>query len=164
MSAHSVNTFVPFILTRELLPLMGSTTHTIGPFLSPSLSARPQGYMINVSSREGIFESTTTSTAKRGKHVHTNISRAALNMLTETQAEPAWTKRRVAMNTVDQGYMSAAPECEDAFDGVRPIGWEDSAGRVLWPLAVADSGGEVVRGRFLKHYGAVEVDPGAGRG
>jgi NAD(P)-dependent dehydrogenase (short-subunit alcohol dehydrogenase family) len=163
ISAHSVNTFVPFILVRELLPLMGSPNH-FSPSTSTSVSSKPLGYIINVSSREGIFESTTSSPSKHGKHVHTNMSKAALNMLTETEAEPAWSNRRVAMNTVDPGYMSAAPECEEAYDGMRPIGWEDGAGRVLWPIAVAEISGEVVRGRFLKHYGAVEVDPGMGRG
>ncbi|EUC49708.1 hypothetical protein COCMIDRAFT_83969 [Bipolaris oryzae ATCC 44560] len=161
-SALSVNTFVPFILCRELLPLMGITE--LSPAAASGMTHKPQGYVINVSSREGIFEDILTSTAKRGKHVHTNMSKAALNMLTETEAEPAWRTRRVAMNTVDPGYMSAAPEYEDAFDGRRPIGWEDGAGRVLWPIAVAEIEGLVVRGRFLKHYGAVEVDPGRGRG
>ncbi|KAF2827814.1 NAD(P)-binding protein, partial [Ophiobolus disseminans] len=158
MSAHAVNTFVPLILCRELLPLMGCTDST-----SPS-SIKPQGYIINVSSREGIFEDRTKSTAKRGKHVHTNMSKAALNMITETEAAAAWQTRRVAMNTVDPGYMSAAPEYEDAFDGIRPIGWEDGAGRVLWPIALSEVEGEVIWGRFLKHYGAVQVDPGVGRG
>lgn len=156
-SALSVNTFVPFILCRELLPFMG----IVGS--SPTETAvKPQGYVINVSSREGIFEDTTSSAAKRGKHVHTNMSKAALNMLTETEAEPAWRTRRVAMNTVDPGYMSAAPEYEEAFGGTRPIGWEDGAGRVLWPIAVAEIEGQVIRGQFLKHYGAVQVDPGRG--
>ncbi|KAL6150190.1 hypothetical protein ACJQWK_02569 [Exserohilum turcicum] len=158
-SALSVNTFVPFILCRELVPLMGTTEP-----LPPGTASKPQGYIINVSSREGIFEDHITSSAKRGKHVHTNMSKAALNMLTETEADPAWRTRKVAMNTVDPGYMSAAPEYEDAFDWTRPIGWEDGAGRVLWPIAVGEVEGQVVRGRFLKHYGAVEVDPGMGRG
>lgn len=52
------------------------------------------------------------------------MSKAALNMLTETEAETAWHGRRVAMDTVVLGYMSAAPEYEDAFDIVRPIGRE----------------------------------------
>jgi len=125
---------------------------------------RPQAYIINVSSREGIFEDRADGAAKRGKHVHTNMSKAALNMITETEAAVAWQSRRVAMNTVDPGYMSAAPEYEDAFDGVRPIGWEDGAGRVLWPIAVSEIEGCVMWGRFLKHYGAVQVDPGVGRG
>lgn len=133
---------------------------------SPSFptTTKPQGYIINVSSREGIFEERTNSPAKAGKHVHTNMSKAALNMITETEAATAWHSRRVAMTTVDPGYMSAAPELEDAFGGVRPIGWEDGAGRVLWPLAVGEIDGRAIWGRFLKHYGAVEVDPGVGRG
>lgn len=50
------------------------------------------------------------------------MSKAALNMITETEAAEAWKEYRVAMNTVDPGYMSATPEFEDAFDGERPIG------------------------------------------
>ncbi|KAH7081062.1 dehydrogenase [Paraphoma chrysanthemicola] len=158
MSAHAVNTFVPLILCRELLPLMGSNDTSSYP-----TSTKPQGYIINVSSREGIFEDGTKSTAKRGKHVHTNMSKAALNMITETEAAVAWQKRRVAMNTVDPGYMSAAPEFENAGDGVRPIGWEDGAGRLLWPIAIGELEDRALWGRFLKHYGAVEVDPGVGK-
>jgi NAD(P)-dependent dehydrogenase (short-subunit alcohol dehydrogenase family) len=172
ISAHSVNTFVPLILCRELLPLMGqgstqpeeSDVQHGQPGGSQNGGTKPEGYIVNVSSREGIFEDRTRSIGKAGKHVHTNMSKAALNMITETEAASAWQERRVAMNTVDPGYMSAAPEYEGAFDGQRPIGWEDGAGRVLWPVAVGELKGEAVWGRFLKHYGAVEVDPGAGRG
>ncbi|XMA20718.1 hypothetical protein WAI453_013509 [Rhynchosporium graminicola] len=57
-------------------------------------------------------------------------------MLTETEAGPAWHPRRIAMNSVDPGYMSAAPEIAAHWkekDGIGyfPIGWEDGAGRVL---------------------------------
>lgn len=96
--------------------------------------------------------------------MHTNMSKAALNMITETEAASAWQTRRIAMNTVDPGYMSAAPEYESAFDGHRPITREDGAGRVLWSVAVSELKGEAVYGRFLKHYGAVDIDSGAGRG
>lgn len=167
ISAHLVNTFVPLILCRELLPLMGedqASPRNADNMRDEAVSPRPEGYIINVSSREGIFEDRTLSIGKAGKHVHTNMSKAALNMITETEATSAWQTRRVAMNTVDPGYMSVAPEYENAFDGQRPIGWEDGAGRVLWPIAVGELKGEAVYGRFLKHYGAVEVDPGAGRG
>jgi hypothetical protein len=34
----------------------------------------------------------------------------------------------------------------------------------MWPIAVAEIDGTVVRGRFLEHFGAVEVDPGVGKG
>lgn len=156
ISAHSVNTFVPLILVRELLPLLRG---------EPQQDGQASGYIVNVSSREGIFEATATSGAKNGHHVHTNMSKAGLNMITETEAAPAWRKHRVAMNTVDPGYMSAAPEYENAYDGERPIGWEDGAGRVLWPIAMAETGESgPIWGRFLKHYGAKRVDVRLGRG
>lgn len=149
ITAHSVNTFVPLILVRELLPLMRQ--------------GGGGGHIVNVSSREGLFERRRDGAAKNGKHVHTNMSKAGLNMITETEAAGAWKRGRVAMNTVDPGYMSAAPEMEASHGGERPIGWEDGAGRVLWPIAKAERG-EVVWGRFLKHYGAVRVDTRRGRG
>ncbi|KXH33359.1 hypothetical protein CSIM01_03273 [Colletotrichum simmondsii] len=150
ITAHSVNTFVPLILIRELLPSM-----------------RKGGHIVNVSSREGIFESSHRSPAKHGKHVHTNMSKAGLTMITETEAPTAW-KLGVAMNTVDPGYMSAAPEFEQAYGGERPIGWEDGAARVLWPIARDGREGWYISspiwGRFLKHYGGVRVDTQLGRG
>ncbi|KAK1726446.1 uncharacterized protein BDZ83DRAFT_574550 [Colletotrichum acutatum] len=149
ITAHSVNTFVPLILIRELLPSM-----------------RKGGHIVNVSSREGIFESAYRTPAKHSKHVHTNMSKAGLNMITETEAPTAW-KLGVAMNTVDPGYMSAAPEFEQAYGGERPIGWEDGAARVLWPIARAGRKGSYsppIRGQFLKHYGGVRVDTRLGRG
>jgi NAD(P)-dependent dehydrogenase (short-subunit alcohol dehydrogenase family) len=166
ISAHSVNTFVPLILVRELLLLMGSATLTPPTASSSNTPSKPLAYIINVSSREGIFESNPNSSAKHGHHVHTNLTKAALNMLTETEASPAWRSRKVAMNTVDPGYMSAAPEImeqwkENGRSGC-PIGWEDGVGRVLWPIAVGERS-EPVWGRFLKHFGKVEVDVGVGR-
>ncbi|KAJ5537434.1 hypothetical protein N7513_010620 [Penicillium frequentans] len=141
ISAHSVNAFVPLILCRELLPCMGQ--------YCPGKST-PLGYIVNVSSREGILENTRKSSSKAGHHVHTNMSKAAINMITETEAGRAWETRRVAMNSVDPGYMSAAPECQRE-DGC-PIDFEDGAARVLWPIVVGESEGRVLSGRFLKHF------------
>ncbi|KAJ2936634.1 hypothetical protein H1R20_g451, partial [Candolleomyces eurysporus] len=158
ISAHSVNTFVPFILLRELLPLMPPKV-LIPPSESNAKSAIPSGYVINVSSREGLFERNPTSSAKSGLHVHTNMSKAALNMLTETEAASAWQKNRVAINSVDPGYMSADPmfmEMVGRAGQACPIGWEDGAGRVLWPIAKGEKG-EVFWGRFFKHFREIEV-------
>lgn len=149
ISAHSVNAFVPLILCRELLPVMGTSPSSSSP-PSPSAPFTPAGYVINVSSREGILEDTTQSRSKAGHHVHTNMSKAAINMITETEAHAAWKGRRVAMNSVDPGYMSAAPECQT--DEGCPIGFEDGAGRVLWPIAVGEVEGKAVWGRFMKHF------------
>jgi hypothetical protein len=68
------------------------------------------------------------------------------------------------MNSVDPGYLSAAPEILESWkrqgreEGC-PIGWEDGAGRVLWPIAMGEKG-NIVRGRFLKHF---EIGLVAGR-
>ncbi|KAJ5383192.1 hypothetical protein N7517_001103 [Penicillium concentricum] len=142
ISAHSVNAFVPLILCRELLCHMGTE--------NPSSILKPQGYIVNVSSREGILEDVPRSRSKGGHHVHTNMSKAAINMITETEAHSAWKTRRVAMNSVDPGYMSAAPECQRE-DGC-PIRFEDGAARVLWPIAVGEIEGRVISGRFMKHF------------
>ena len=160
ISAHSVNFFVPLILYRELLPIMGMLKHersssTSYVTIEEAMKTPSAGYIVNVSSREGIFENTPMARMKGGKHVHTNTSKAALNMITETEAGTCWQTRRVAMNTVDPRYMSAAPEM--AGVGVCPMGWEDGAGRVLWPIAVGEMGRkEKTWGRFLKHFGSVK--------
>lgn len=166
ITAHSINTFVPLILIRELLPLMDHRKDI-------NHKRTNTGHVVNVSSREGIFEDKSRHGAKNGKHVHTNMSKAGLNMITETEASTAWQKYRVCMNTVDPGYMSAAPEYEDAYGGERPLSWEDGAGRVLWPIAMAEGIQGLDKekrkmgpfwGRFLKHYGAIRVDTRLGRG
>lgn len=186
ISAHSVNTFVPMILMRELQDLMAKPDEEEGKSAGQRQPRPPAGYIINVSSREGIFEHMHPSSSGHGnaksgsRHVHTNMSKAGLNMLTETEAAASWRRLRVAVNTVDPGYMSAAPEYEGAHGGERPIGWEDGAGRVLWAVALGEGkkksqegegeegeegeGPVVVWGRFLKHYGAVRVDVRVGRG
>ncbi|ERF73745.1 hypothetical protein EPUS_00999 [Endocarpon pusillum Z07020] len=167
ITAHSVNTLVPFILIRELVPLMSSPGSSSSR--SEARASKPQAYIINVSSREGTFESSQAHPSKNGHHVHTNLTKAALNMLTATEAAPMWKEKRVAINSVDPGYMSAAPEIEtrwwemamgeqggEAGRWECPIGWEDGAGRVLWPIAVGEKG-EAVWGRFLKHFRDEEV-------
>lgn len=159
ITAQAVNAFVPLILIRELLPLMGSLRASAQPSVdklevqSPTTTAprKPLGYIINISSREGLSEALPTAPVKNGFHVHTNMSKAALNMLTETEAAPAWRMRRVAINSVDPGFMSAADGSEC------PIGWEDGAARALWCVAKGEAEGVNVWGRFLKHFGGVGV-------
>lgn len=78
---------------------------------------KPAGYIVHVSSREGVFEKTPEHRTKDGHHVHTNMPKAALNMITETEATSAWKNGRVAMNTVDPGYMSADPAFMEMVGG-----------------------------------------------
>jgi len=163
VATFSINSLVPVILVRELTPYMIAPSVAADAFTSGGKSFRPVAYVINVSSREGIFEADPAHASKAGHHLHTNMSKAALNMMTETEAGVLWSRHHIAMNTVDPGYMSAAPEYENAHGGRRPIGWEDGAGRVLWPVAIGEREGRAVWGRFLKHYGATNVEVGRGR-
>ncbi|KAJ3569332.1 hypothetical protein NP233_g5119 [Leucocoprinus birnbaumii] len=155
ISAHSVNTFVPFILLRELLPLLkGSSSRT-------PHATRPVGYVINVSSREGIPERNAGAGAKSGHHVHTNMSKAALNMLTETEAAKTWKKDKIAINAVDPGYMSADPMWMEMVGRVGqdcPISWEDGAARILWPVAKGEVDNVAIWGKFLKHFTQIDVN------
>ena len=167
ITAYSVNSLVPMILIRELMPLMARPTDPLSEHTTFASTTKervisiPAAYILNISSREGIFEETPRSSAKNGKHLHTNMSKAALNSITQTEAATAWKKHRIAINSVDPGFMSAAPEIRDKI-GECPIGFEDGAGRVLWPVAMGERG-EAVWGRFLKHFGKVEVDVGLGQ-
>lgn len=80
-------------------------------------------------------------------------------MLAETEAAEAWRSARVAVNSVDPGYMSADLQWMERLymsDKLCPIGWEDSAARVLWPVAIGEKG-TPVWGRFLKHFQTVDV-------
>ena len=160
ITAHSVNTFVPLMLVRELLSVM---PYSNADTQDNPLHARPRAHILNISSREGIFETRPTSSDKNGRHVHTNMSKAGLNMITETEAANLWRSRKIAMNTIDPGYMSAAPEMRGT---ACPIGFEDGVGRVLWSVANAVRGNSdmnPVWGRFLKHFGEIRVDVGLGR-
>lgn len=161
ITAHSVNAFVPLILIRELLPVMDSNSSQTP---SQSLPCKPAAHILNISAREGIFEASPSTVEKNGHHVHTNMAKAGLNMITETEATPLWKERRIAMNTIDPGYMSAVPDRTSR--GGCPLGFDDGAGRVLWPVAVAETkevGREVVWGRFLKHFGRETMEVGLGR-
>jgi NAD(P)-dependent dehydrogenase (short-subunit alcohol dehydrogenase family) len=157
ISAHSVNTFVPFILLRELLPLLRRPPHQP----TQESQSRPTAYVINVSSREGIPERNIDSKAKAGHHVHTNMSKAGLNMLTETEATKTWKSDKIAINAVDPGYMSADPmwmEMVGRVDQVCPLDWEDGAARALWPIAKGEVDGVAIWGKFLKHFTQIDVN------
>ncbi|KAF8735592.1 hypothetical protein AX14_001842 [Amanita brunnescens Koide BX004] len=158
ISAHSVNTFVPFILIRELIPYMKRRpSDSEAQPMDDALPKKPSAYIVNVSSREGLPERRQT---KNGQHVHTNMSKAALNMLTETEAGKAWKGGRVAMNAVDPGYMSADPDWMRMIkrEGEEtPLKWEDGVGRVLWVVAKGEVENVSIWGKFLKHF--VEIDP-----
>ena len=85
---HLVNAIAPYILNARLKPLMLRT-------------AGRHKHVVNVSAMEGQFYRTT----KTDKHPHTNMAKAALNMMTRTSA-PDFVKDGIHMNAVDTGWVT----------------------------------------------------------
>jgi NAD(P)-dependent dehydrogenase (short-subunit alcohol dehydrogenase family) len=132
------NMTAPFILVSRLRPAMAAAT------------ARRK-YVVNVSAMEGQF-----SRAYKGPgHPHTNMAKAALNMLTRTSAEEMLTDG-ILMTAVDTGWITDErphpTKMRLADEGFHaPLDLVDGAARVYDPI-VRGEAGEDLYGCFLKDY------------
>ncbi|MEV7215013.1 SDR family oxidoreductase [Kitasatospora cineracea] len=142
LETQLVNALAPALLCDRLLPLLEASAH-------------PRRYIVNVTAVEGRF-------AVRNKmpgHPHTNMAKAALNMLTRTSADELAT-RGVYMCAVDTGWITdenPAPKKSRLADrGFRtPLDVVDGAARVYDPI-VRGEAGEPFAGVFLKDYRVAE--------
>ncbi|BCJ46785.1 oxidoreductase [Actinoplanes ianthinogenes] len=132
------NVTAPFILVSRLRPAM-----TASPF--------PRRYVVNVSAMEGIFN----RGYKGAGHPHTNMAKAALNMLTRTSAVDMFADG-ILMTSVDTGWITdERPHPtkmrlhEEGFHA--PLDLVDGAARVYDPIVRGEQG-EDVYGCFLKDY------------
>ncbi len=142
VEVHAVNCLAPFVLLRRLDPLWDRSPQT----------AR---YIVNVSSMEGNF---TADSGKTGRHPHTNMAKAAMNMITRTCAD-MYAKRGIWMNSVDPGWVSnEAPQPRAdvmAREGFRePLDLVDAAARVLDPVCSGHNG-QPEWGKLFKDYRVV---------
>ena len=122
--------------------------------LRPSLAASParRTYVVNVSAMEGQF-----SRGYKGPgHPHTNMAKAALNMLTRTSAKELLDRDGILMTSVDTGWITderphptKARLAEEGFHA--PLDLVDGAARVYDPI-VRGEAGEDVHGVFLKDF------------
>ena len=136
-----VNAAAPFTLTGLLKPLMLRSPHQ-------------RRFVVNVSAMEGQF-------ARKNKtsfHPHTNMAKAALNMLTRTSAED-FASDGIYMNSVDTGWITdekPAPIAERVRDEqgfYPPLDIVDGAARIYDPIAVGcNSDEEPLFGHFIKDY------------
>jgi NAD(P)-dependent dehydrogenase (short-subunit alcohol dehydrogenase family) len=121
--------------------------------LRPSLAASParRTYVVNVSAMEGQF-----SRGYKGPgHPHTNMAKAALNMLTRTSATELLTDG-ILMTAVDTGWITDErphpTKMRLAGEGFHsPLDLVDGAARVYDPI-VRGEAGEDIHGVFLKDY------------
>lgn len=140
LEVHLVNAVAPFILCSKLKPVM--------------LRDRTEpGHIVNVSAMEGSFSRHT----KTDKHPHTNMAKAALNMLTLTSA-PDYAQSRIFMNAVDTGWVTDEDPAQHAerkleeLDFQPPLDIVDGAARVVDPVFDAVRTQQFVSGRFFKDY------------
>jgi NAD(P)-dependent dehydrogenase (short-subunit alcohol dehydrogenase family) len=139
LEVHLVNAIAPYVLNARLKPHMVAT-------------AGRHKHVVNVSAMEGQFY----RTMKTDRHPHTNMAKAALNMMTRTSA-PDFVKDGIHMNAVDTGWVTdedpathAARKAELGFSP--PLDVIDGAARIVDPIFVGRLTGEHVWGQFLKDY------------
>ncbi|GHO47269.1 SDR family NAD(P)-dependent oxidoreductase [Ktedonospora formicarum] len=138
LEVQVINVTAPFLLISQLRPLLRRS-----PF--------PQRFIVNVSAAEGQF-----AQEKLGTHPHTNMAKAALNMLTHSTAADL-ARDNIFMNNVDPGWVSQqAPITDPATrkDMLRlmPLDMVDAAARVCDPIFMSLSMGKPPYGQFYKDY------------
>ena len=132
------NVTAPFVLVSRLRPAMAA-------------SPARRTYVVNVSAMEGQFG----RGYKGPGHPHTNMAKAALNMLTRTSAKEMLTEG-ILMTAVDTGWITderphplKARLHDEGFHA--PLDLVDGAARVYDPIVRGELG-EQLYGCFLKDY------------
>ncbi|QGN57830.1 SDR family NAD(P)-dependent oxidoreductase [Nostocoides sp. HKS02] len=136
------NSTAPFILISRLRPAMRAAV---------AAGAR-RAYVVNVSAMEGQF----SRRYKGPGHPHTNMAKAALNMLTRTSAGEMFETDQILMTAVDTGWITdERPHHEKlriAAEGWHaPLDLVDGAARVYDPI-VRGEAGEDLYGCFVKDF------------
>jgi len=135
IEVQMVNNVAPFIVVSRLLPLMKNENF------------KEMKFVVNVSSVEGQF-----NTFKTAYHPHTNMAKAALNMMTHTCALK-FSRERIYFNSVDTGWVSKmSPQPLQQKTRKPPLSSKDGAARVLDPIFTSIITHTPVWGEFWRNF------------